>query len=134
MKTSLVELVWDRAASRCEYCMFPAAHAWLPFQIDHIIAEKHDGATVAENLALSCYYCNSFKGPNIAGIDPQGASDVAVQLFHPRKDRWADHFEWNRALLFGKSATGRATIVVLRINEPEAVEFRQLLIETERRF
>ena len=63
MKTSLVELVWDRAASQCEYCLFPAAHAWLPFQIDHVIAEKHSGATVAENLALSCYYCNSFKGP-----------------------------------------------------------------------
>jgi hypothetical protein len=26
----------------------------LPFQIDHIIAEKHHGPTVAENLALSC--------------------------------------------------------------------------------
>jgi len=134
MKTSLVELVWDRAARRCEYCMFPVAHAWLPFQIDHVIAEKHGGATVAENLALSCYYCNSFKGPNIAGIDPQGVSDVAVQLFHPRKDRWADHFEWNGEWLYGTSATGRATIVVLRINDPEAVEFRQLLIETERRF
>ncbi|HQX50766.1 MAG TPA: HNH endonuclease signature motif containing protein [Planctomycetaceae bacterium] len=114
--------------------MFPAAHAWLPFQIDHVVAEKHGGETVAENLALSCYYCNSFKGPNIAGIDPIGEPDVAVQLFHPRKDRWADHFEWNGALLFGKSATGRATIAVLRINDPEAVECRQLLIETERRF
>ena len=27
-------------------------HALLPFQIDHVISEKHGGATVAENLAL----------------------------------------------------------------------------------
>jgi hypothetical protein len=28
------------------------------------------GRGEAANLALSCFYCNSFKGPNIAGVDP----------------------------------------------------------------
>ena len=123
-----VELVWNRANNRCEYCRFRAGHTCLPFQIDHIIAEKHGGQTGPENLALSCYYCNSFKGPNIAGIDPGGQPDVSVQLFHPRNDVWDDHFEWNGPMLFGKSATGRATIAVLRIDEPEAVEVRRLLL------
>ena len=130
MKTSLVELVWDRASRRCEYCLFPADHAWIPFQIDHVIAEKHGGSMTDENLALSCYYCNSFKGPNIAGIDPDGEPDIAIQLFHPRKDLWSDHFEWNGAILVGKSPVGRSTLSALRINEQEAVEFRQLLIES----
>ena len=67
MKQTLVDQVWDRSHNRCEYCLFPALHAWLPFQVDHIIAEKHGGQTLADNLALSCYYCNSFKGPSIAG-------------------------------------------------------------------
>jgi hypothetical protein len=26
----------------------------LPFQIDHVISEKHGGATTPQNLALSC--------------------------------------------------------------------------------
>jgi HNH endonuclease len=27
-----------------------------PFEIDHIIARKHDGPTVASNLTLSCFF------------------------------------------------------------------------------
>ena len=83
MKQSLTDQIWDRALNRCEYCLFPALHAWLPFQIDHIIAEKHGGVTHADNLALSCYYCNSFKGPNIAGIDPDGAPRLPCNCFIP---------------------------------------------------
>jgi len=54
MDAELRQLVWQRALSRCEYCQVPADVALLPFQIDHIIAEKHNGLTVAENLALAC--------------------------------------------------------------------------------
>ena len=130
MKQGLVKLVWNRAENRCEYCHFPYDIAWLPFQIDHIISEKHGGPTLADNLALSCYYCNSFKGPNIAGIDPDGAKDNAVQLFHPRRNIWAEHFAWNDAVLIGTSACGRTTIVVLRINESNAIETRSMLIDS----
>jgi hypothetical protein len=56
------------ATSACEYCRLPQAFSLLPFQIDHIIAQKHGGKTVAANLALSCFYDNSFKGPNVAGL------------------------------------------------------------------
>ena len=57
MDATLQQLVWQRARRRCEYCHFPADIALLPFQIDHIIAEKHGGPTAAENLALSCERC-----------------------------------------------------------------------------
>lgn len=130
MRQSLIDQVWDRALNRCEYCLFPALHAWLPFQIDHIIAEKHGGVTRADNLALSCYYCNSFKGPNIAGIDPDGDPEIAVQLFHPRRQVWSEHFAWKGAVLTGLSPTGRVTLSVLRVNDSDAIEFRQLLLET----
>jgi 5-methylcytosine-specific restriction endonuclease McrA len=56
MDSQLRQLVWQRASSRCEYCQFPAQFAEAPFQIDHIIAQKHGGETNAENLALACYY------------------------------------------------------------------------------
>jgi len=130
MKASLIELVWERAGQKCEYCRFPIECARLPFQVDHIIAEKHGGATTDSNLALSCYYCNSFKGPNIAGIDPFGDPDTAIQLFHPRKDHWASHFKWTGPELVGVTPSGRVTIAVLRINEPDAISFRELLLES----
>ena len=78
MDQALVDLVWQRANSRCEYCQFPQAASLLTFEIGHVIAKKHGGLTVAENLALACFYCNSFKGPNIAGLDPRTGLLVAI--------------------------------------------------------
>jgi transposase len=54
MNEALKRLVWERAADTCEYCRLPQWLDLLPFQIDHVIAEKHHGATAPENLALSC--------------------------------------------------------------------------------
>ena len=90
MNQQLVRLVWERAANRCEYCRMPHPQFRLPFQIDHVMARKHAGETDAENLALACFHCNRFKGPNIAGRDP--LTGDLVRLFDPRRDRWSDHF------------------------------------------
>jgi HNH endonuclease len=125
MDTALQQFVWERAGQRCEYCQVPADTALLPFQIDHIIAEKHGGLTTVDNLALSCERCNSHKGPNIAGF----LSGVHVPLFSPRKDRWEDHFEWAGPLLVGKTPVGRVTIEVLAINLPYRIALRAALIE-----
>ena len=116
----------QQAQDRCEYCHFPISFAELPFQVDHIIAKKHGGATEPTNLALACFYCNSYKGPNIAGIDPQ--TNEIVRLFHPRKDKWAYHFQWENATLSGLTPVGRATIQVLGINHPNAVTVRESLM------
>jgi hypothetical protein len=126
MDLHLRQLVWQRAESRCEYCQFPAQFAEAPLQIDHIIAQKHGGETSAENLALSCYYCNTYKGPNIAGIDP--VRGEIVRLYHPRRDVWSEHFVWDGSLLVGRTAIGRTTIHVLWINHPQLVEIRRCLI------
>jgi hypothetical protein len=128
MDPALRQLVWDRANSRCEYCHLSEAHSFYPFQVDHILAEKHGGLTVADNLALSCYYCNTYKGPCIAGWDAMKAD--AVRLFNPRRDDWNDHFRWDGPFLLGRSEIGRATIHVLQINHPDAVEVRRLLVES----
>lgn len=125
MEAALVQLVWQRAKNRCEYCQFPAEISLLPFQIDHIIAEKHGGLTEAGNLALSCERCNSYKGPNIAGY----LEGQHVRLFDPRKDLWTDHFEWKGSLLIGNTPVGRVTIEVLAINLSYRVALRAVLIE-----
>jgi hypothetical protein len=102
MTPTLVHLVWQRAGDICEYCHMPQQFDPLVFQIDHIIAQQHNGPTLAENLALSCFADNHHKGPNIAGIDPD--SGRMERLFHPRTDAWSDHFEWRGAILFGPIA------------------------------
>ena len=127
MDAELRHLVWQRAARRCEYCHIPADVALLPFQIDHIIAEKHGGSPTAENLALSCERCNSHKGPNIAGY----LEGMHIPLFNPRKDHWTDHFVWDGPVLVGKTPIGKVTITVLAINLPYRVALRAALIEEE---
>ena len=124
-RRSLFAAVRGRAGNRCEYCQFPESVAELPFQTDHVIALKHGGQTAADNLAYACFFCNSYKGPNIAGVDP--ATGQITPLFHPRRDQWADHFEWAGVRLKSKTAVGRVTIDVLRLNHPDAVAVREAL-------
>lgn len=50
-------------------------------------------------------------------------------LFNPRRDDWDEHFRWDGAFLLGTTAIGRTTINILRINLPDRVAHRQLLIE-----
>ena len=56
MNIALERLVWQRARSRCEYCQLPQAFSPLPHAIDHIISQQQHGPTVAENLALACFF------------------------------------------------------------------------------
>src|SRR5258708_26084833 len=111
MDKALQQVVRGRAKGTCEYCRMPQGLDDLPFQIDHIIALKHSGSTTEDNLAFSCFYCNTHKGPNVAGVDPE-SGDI-VRLFHPRRDVWEEHFYWVDALLKAHTAVGRATILVL---------------------
>jgi HNH endonuclease len=127
MEQALVSLVWDRANRTCEYCQLPQSFSSIPFEVDHIIARKHGGPSEAANLALSCFYCNSYKGPNIAGFHP--GSGRVLRLYHPRKDRWERHFRWTGPVLAPRTTIGQVTLAVLSINHPDAVVVRQALLE-----
>ena len=70
-------------------------------------------------------HCNRFKGPNLAGRDPD--TEEIVRLFHPRSDRWAEHFSWEGPELKARTQIGRVTIAVLVINDPEVVAVRRAL-------
>jgi hypothetical protein len=127
MKRHVVHDVWARAHACCEYCQLSQEQDLIPFQLDHVIAESHAGATRSDNLALACFLDNSYKGTNLAGIDP--VTKRITPLFNPRRQRWKRHFRWNGPVLVGRTAAGRATIVVLRINLPHRVAQRAALIE-----
>jgi hypothetical protein len=126
MAATHVQHVRERAAGRCEYCRLPQRATSVPFEIDHIISRKHGGRTVAPNLALACWYCNSFKGPDISGLDPRTGN--LTPLFNPRRHKWSRHFRYGGAVLIGQTAVGRTTIRVLQINCDQAVTLRQSLM------
>jgi 5-methylcytosine-specific restriction endonuclease McrA len=112
ISVALIKLVRQRADQVCEYCLLPQTSQEAVFHVDHIRPRAAKGLTCAENLALACVTCSLKKAARTRGRDP--ISKELVPLFHPRQDRWSDHFRWSRGCrLIGRTATGRATILAL---------------------
>jgi 5-methylcytosine-specific restriction endonuclease McrA len=124
LPADLRRLVVARSNRRCEYCGKPEI-GFFPHEVDHIIAEKHGGASTAENLAFACFECNRYKGSDIASIDPE--TQRVTPLFHPRTQRWLDHFRFERGFIIPLTAEGRVTVALLRLNEPTRVQERIVL-------
>lgn len=51
-----------------------------------------------------------------------------IRLYDPRQDRWSQHFALRGAVMTGRSAVGRTTIDVLRMNAEKMVILRTQLI------
>ena len=119
--------VQECAQGHCEYCLIHEANMYYPHEADHVIAEKHGGATSLENLAWACFYCNRFKGSDLASIDPK--SQKVVFFFNPREQRWKRHFRLNGGRIEGITASGRATVALLHLNDAVRVAHRLGLID-----
>jgi hypothetical protein len=114
--------VMQRASDRCEYCGLSQYGQEATFHTDHIIPVSAGGITEASNLALACVSCSLRKGARQTAIDP--VTEYRATLYHPRRDNWHGHFQWEGFTLVGISATGRATIVALDMNRPIILEIR----------
>jgi len=97
------------------------------FSVEHILPVSRGGETSLENLALACPGCNGHKYTKVEAPDP--ADGVLVSLYHPRIQKWQDHFRWNEdfTLIVGITPTGRATVNALQMNRPGVVNMRQVL-------
>src|SRR4029450_2501196 len=122
--------VVERAGNCCEYCLLPQELAASTHQVDHVIAEKHGGQTVFDNLALSCTVCNRRKGSDIGSIDSE--TGTLVPLFNPRTQKWADHFLFDGTYIVGLTAVGRTTVAFLQLNAFERLAERAALLQTGR--
>ena len=47
-----------------------------------------------------------------------------MPLFNPRRDRWAGHFAWRGPRIEGLTAIGRATVLVLGMNDARRLDLR----------
>jgi hypothetical protein len=127
---SLRQSVIQRAARCCEFCLICQDDVPQQHEIDHLIARKHGGQTIAENLALTCFPCNRYKGADLTAIDPD--THQVAPLFNPRVQMWNDHFTLVGAKIIGRTPVGRATAALLRFNLPVRVDHRRLLIQKSR--
>ena len=125
------ETIRQRAAARCEYCRLPD-FALEPedFHVEHIVARKHGGSDGTDNLAWACIFCNLYKGPNLASFDPD--SGELTRLFHPRRDRWEEHFRIAGVQIVGLTPVGRTTCWLLEMNAEILTSLRASLMREER--
>jgi len=77
-------------------------------------------------LALACPECNYQKGTNLAGVDPD--TGKITRLFHPRRQRWQDHFARDGASIVGKTPEDRTTVWLLKLNTGDRLRWRELLL------
>jgi hypothetical protein len=122
----LRKAVISRANHCCEYCRVSDVDSYYGFQIDHIISVKHGGKTHLSNLAYSCPDCNRYKGSDLGTYIDN--SLTLIRLFHPRVDRWHEHFEHDSSgLITAQTNIGIATLKVLSMNHPDRIVERRLL-------
>ncbi len=119
--------VRERARGLCEYCRSQMRFSTHEFSVEHILPVQRGGESTLDNLALACQGCNNFKFTKTEAEDPLTKNQAP--LYHPRRQRWSDHFSWSYdgTRIVGRSPTGRATVAVLQLNRECLVNFREVL-------
>lgn len=126
----LRRLVALRAHGVCEYCLIHQEDACFSFHIDHIVSRKQRGPTTSANLALSCLRCNVAKGTDPGAYI--GRPPRLIRLYHPRQDRWEEHFRLAAARIAPLTEVGEATVRLLNLNAPDRLLLRRTLIKAGR--
>ncbi len=125
ISSEIRQIVAVRAHQVCEYCLIAETDAFFRFQIEHIISRKHGGSSEIENLALSCVFCNRYKGSDIASLNPE--TNELVRFYNPRIMRWREHFNLNEVVIEPLTEIGEATIRILQMNRDDQILERRVL-------
>lgn len=122
---ALVRLAHERADYTCEYCQTAQRAIGQAMHVEHINPRGGDNP---DNLCLSCPSCNLSKASAVSAPDP--LTGQIVPLFNSRTQIWPEHFQWtqNGERIVGLTATGRATIIRLKMNQPRLVEARSVWV------
>ena len=129
VSAALRRVVAARADALCEYCLIHEDDTVFGCEVDHVISEKHGGTTEADNLAYACAFCNRAKGSIGSVLRRTGAY---VRFFHPRLDRWTEHFGLDGVTITALSDVGEVTRRILAFNTDERLLERQILREVGR--
>lgn len=116
LSVELRRLLEEADDGQCVYCQTRVENTGQALTTDHIQPVASGGETAFSNLCRACRSCNEAKGDQTQAIDP--LTGETVPLYHPRQERWSDHFAWDQTgtRIFGLTAIGRATIIALDMN------------------
>ena len=119
--------VTERANGLCEYCLSPVRFATQSFSVEHIHPRGKGGDNALDNLAFACQGCNGAKLVKTTGYD--AFTKTTVPLYHPRQQRWMDHFAWSDGFLriVGLTSVGRASIHEMKMNREPLRNLRMAL-------
>lgn len=125
ISTSVRQRICAEARYRCGYCLAQQDIIGVQLHVEHIKPESAGGSSEPDNLWLACSECNLHKGAQTQLLDPQ-TGEVAP-LFHPRLQRWDEHFRWSEDAteILGMTPTGRATVLALSLNQPFMLRARR---------
>jgi len=118
------QIVHERSKAHCEYCKRPDEIMGSPFEIDHIQPISKGGTDDLDNLSYACRDCNLAKSNYENAIDPDTSN--RVPLFNPRTQKWSEHFRFsdNYTVIMDLTPTGRATVLLLKMNNEMVVKAR----------
>ncbi|MBK8090690.1 MAG: HNH endonuclease [Verrucomicrobiaceae bacterium] len=91
------------------------------FHVEHILPRILGGVSEEQNLAVACGR-NLHKSDRTHALDPE--TGLLMELYHPRKDNWGQHFAWQGTTIIGLTSVGRATISALDLNHPRRQRVR----------
>ena len=128
MSADTRRLVAERAGNLCEYCRCSSDFSSSPYAVEHINPRAGGGTSELANLAWSCQGCNGHKLTATMAQDMATGGHAA--LYHPRQQRWTEHFQWSMdgLTVLGVTPTGRATVERLQLNRPSVINLRRALI------
>jgi hypothetical protein len=121
--SEISQKVVRRAAGRCEYCRMHQSLQGATFHVEHIVPSSRGGKSDIENLAWACPGCNLHKSNRVEVTVPEDLEPIP--LFHPRRDKWEEHFCWDDHRIVGLTRIGRATVEALQLNHERRVKIRE---------
>lgn len=122
-------VIAEQARHQCGYCRTQEVVSGVRLTLEHLYPKFLGGKDEIDNLWLSCRECNEAKGVLLEATDPE--TQQIVPLYNPRKERWDKHFFWTEdgTQIVGKTAIGRATVLILDLNNEFRVKSRAIWVE-----
>lgn len=130
-KKNLRDDMYDKQNKRCAYCRIHVPIGCVPMQRDHIVYKNaHPQWTfLPENLCVSCFWCNDWKGTTETLVDPQTTVYPKVsegfKIIHPLYDKYSEHIDLIGGILYhGRTDKGIFTIETCHLYRVELAEER----------
>ena len=130
-KENLREDMYVKQNKRCAYCRIHVPKGCNPMHREHIVYkdEHPKWMFLPENLCVSCFWCNNWKGTTEVLVDPKTVNypkaSNGFKIIHPMYDRYSDHIELVGGVLYkGITDKGIFTINTCHLYRVDLAEER----------